>query len=148
MNRSMVLATAGVALATVAVTSDAAPRAPRKPITKTYTATAPAPDPTNWVEANYSVCNQMVPNSFHKEPFKAPEAGSLQLEMSGYQGDWDLLVLNSKNSEAGHAGSSDLGVPEKTTIKIKKAESFTIVACNWAGGPTATVKYTFTYAKP
>jgi hypothetical protein len=30
---------------------------------------------------------------------------------------------------------------------MKKAkQTFHIIACNWAGGSTGTVKYTFTYA--
>jgi hypothetical protein len=30
-------------------------------------------------------------------------------------------------------------------VRFKKPTTVTIVACNWSGGPTANVKYTFTY---
>ena len=153
MNRTLVLTVAAAAaVGTVAAPALAAPK--KKPITKTYSATAPTPDPTNWLNevgaANYSVCNQVVPQSWHEHQFKAPAAGSLKLELSGFYGDWDLLVMNSKKAEVGAGGAGDVSTPaaptkETATIKIKKAETFTIVACNWAGGPTGTVKYTFTY---
>ncbi|HVE99387.1 MAG TPA: hypothetical protein VNA12_09425, partial [Mycobacteriales bacterium] len=87
----------------------------------------------------------------HKHEFAAPEAGTLDVTLTGYQGDWDLAVRNSKGANIGESGSGGYmpvaGTDEKTKIKIKKAEKLTIVACNWAGSPTATVKYTFTFAK-
>lgn len=154
MNRKLVFTVAAVA--SVGTLASPALAKHKKPITKTYPVTAPAPDPTNWLDevgaANYSVCNQVVPQSYNKTPFKAPAAGSLKVEVSGFIGDWDLLILNGKGSEAGHGGSDAISTPnaptkEVATIKVKKPETFNIIACNWAGGPTATVKYTFTYAK-
>jgi len=123
--------------------------APRKPITKTYTATAPVPDPTNYAEMSYSVCAQAVPQSAHVEVFKAPAAGKLKVELSGFVGDWDLLILDSKGAEVATSGGTQPVDPptEQATVKVKKAAAtYKIIACNWAGGPTATVKYTFTYA--
>ena len=149
MNRRLI--TAVVTAAAVAGLASPGFAKHKPPIEKSYDVTAPAPDPTNYLSAggvqSYSVCAQTVPNSYHHETFKAPEAGTLKIELSDYQGDWDLLLMNSKKAEMGFAGSSDLGVPEKLTFKIKKADSFIIVACNWAGGPTGKVKYTFTYLK-
>jgi hypothetical protein len=121
-----------------------------KPITKTYTATAPLPDPTNYApNATYSVCGQTVPQSFYVEPFKAPGVGKLKVEMSGFQGDWDLLITDQKGAELGNSGGTQPADPptETATVKVKKAGStINIISCNWAGGPTATVKYTITYA--
>ena len=123
----------------------------KKPITETYTATAPTPDPGNFVTG--TLCRGVTPagtNEHHKE-FAAPEAGTLEVTLTGYQGDWDLAVRNSKGANIGESGSGGYmpvaGTDEKTKIKIKKAETLTIVACNWAGSPTSTVKYTFTFAK-
>lgn len=123
-----------------------------KPITKTYTATAPLPDPSNYAGQGYSVCAQNVPQSFHTETFKAPAPGKLAVKMNGFTGDWDMLLVDSKGTEITHAGASDLGSPaapasESMTAKVKKGgTTYKIVACNWAGGATATVTYTFTYA--
>lgn len=152
----LVLAGALVAAGSAAAPATAATK--KKPITKTYEATAPAPDPTNWLgdvgAANYPVCNQVVPNSFHKHTFTAPALGKLNIKVYGFTGDWDVLILDSKGSVIGNGGSSGINTPdsptagdENVTLKIKKAKSkVDIIACNWAGGPTATVKYTFTYA--
>jgi len=139
------------AVATATAASPAMATSKKKPISKTYTATAPAPDPTNTAGMGYSVCAMTVPNSFDKQEFKAPAAGKLKVEVDGIIGDWDLLVIDSKGFEAGSSGSGGYGTPvspstESTSVKIKRAGTYSIVACNWAGAPTATVKYTFTYA--
>ena len=141
MNRTATLTLVVLAAATVAApTALAAP----KPITKTYTATAPLPDPTN-VGDGYSVCAMNVPQSYHIEEFKAPSAGTLKVELTNYQVDWDLLLLDAKKAEIAYSGSGGRqGGPEVTQVKLKKPGVVSIVACNWSGGPTGTVKYTFT----
>jgi hypothetical protein len=141
--------TAALAVASLAVAAIAAPPAlaapKKKPISKTYTVTAPMPDPSNYAGQGYSVCAMNVPSSFDKTEFKVPAAGVLSVEVSGYQGDWDLLLLDGEGGELATGGSSDLGVPEVAEVRFKKPEAVSIVACNWAGSPTATVKYTFTF---
>jgi hypothetical protein len=141
MNRSATITIAVLAAATVAAPGALA--AP-KPITKTYTATAPAPDPTN-VGGGYSVCAQNVPGSFHVEPFKVPAAGTLKVQLTDYQVDWDLLLMDDKGKELAGSGAGGVGGPEVVQVKFKKATAVQIVACNWSGGPTGTVTYTFTY---
>jgi hypothetical protein len=145
--------TAAVVVAALAVSAGPAVAKPKpKPITKSYGATAPVPDPTNASpQTPYSVCPQVVPQSFQMDAFKAPAAGKLAVKLTGIIGDWDLLIMNDKKAEVGASGSGGYGTPvststEAATIKVKKAGTFYIVACNWAGAPTATVSYTFTYA--
>ena len=142
MNRTALLTLGVLAAATVA--APIAVAAP-KPITKTYTATAPVPDPTN-AAGGYTVCAQNVPQSFHIEEFKVPAAGTLKVELTDYQIDWDLLLMDGKGKELGSSGSGGVGEPEIAQVKFKKPTVVQIVACNWSGGPTGTVKYTFTYA--
>jgi hypothetical protein len=145
MNRTAALTLGVLAAATVAAPGAVA--APPKPITKTYTATAPMPDPTNWAGQGYSVCAQNVPGSFHIEEFKIPAAGTLKVELSKFDGDWDSLLVDSKGRELTYGGAGDLGGSEVMQVKFKKAgETVQIVACNWAGGPTGEVTYTFTFA--
>lgn len=147
--RAAVLALASALAVTVA---PAAIAKPKPPITRSYTATAPVPDPTNAAPtSSYTVCPQVVPQSFSIETFKAPAAGKLAVKVTGIIGDWDLLIMNDKKSEVGSSGSGGYGTPvatstEASTVKIKKAGTYYIVACNWAGAPTANVSYTFTYA--
>lgn len=139
------------AAAITAVVASPAVANHKKPISVTYTATAATPDPGNFV--TNKLCDGVNPaeSGEHKHEFAAPEAGTLDVTLTGYQGDWDLAVRNSKGANIGESGSGGYmpvaGSDEKTKIKIKKAEKLTIVACNWAGSPTATVKYTFTFAK-
>lgn len=149
MNRTAVLLAGTVALVGIAAPqSIAAPK--KKPITKTYTATAVAPDPTNFLGlatgGGYSVCAQNVPGSFHDEPFKVPAAGTLKVELTGYTGDWDLLLMDGAKEELAYSGLTELqGAPEVVSVKFKKATQTHIIACNWAGAPTGKVTYTFTY---
>lgn len=127
----------------------AAPKKKPKPITKTYEATAPAPDFTNL--ASDGVCKRNVPQSWHTHTFKAPAAGRLAVVVSEFLGDWDVIILDPKGTEIAKGDLLEQGTPvtpetEPASAKIRKAGSYQIIACNWAGGPTATVKYTFTYA--
>jgi hypothetical protein len=144
MNRTAALVAASLAVAAVAA-PPAMAKSKKKPITKTYEVTAPMPDPSNYAGQGYSVCAQNVPSSFDKRTIQIPAAGTLAVELSGFQGDWDLLLEDSDDSELAAGGSSDLGAAETTEVRFKKAQKVSIVGCNWAGTPTATVKYTFTY---
>ena len=148
MNR-IVISTIAVTAAVSAVAGGVAEANHKKPISKSYTATAPTPDPTNFgPSARYSVCEQTVPQSYHVEEFTAPEAGTIKAELTGYVGDWDFLLVDDKGRELGNSGLTAVaGEAEKITYKFKKAGTVNLIACNWAGGPTGTVKYTFTYLK-
>ena len=148
MNRTATLTLAVLAAATVAAPGALA--APPKPITKTYAVTAPTPDPTNWAgDAGvdvYSVCAMNVPGSYQIEEFKVPGPGTLKVELSKFTGDWDELLLDSKGNELTYGGASDVTGVEVMQAKFKKADTVQIIACNWAGGPTGEVTYTFTHA--
>lgn len=150
MRATPLLLAGAVVLATAASPAAAAPK--KKPITKTYEATAIAPDPTNSAPSSpYEVCAQTVPGSFHTHAFKAPAPGKLVVELSNFQVDWDLLITDSKGTGLASSGNGGYGTPaapsmEKASVKIKRAGTYNIIACNWAGTPTATVKYVFTYA--
>ena len=144
MRRAVALVTVAVALAGAAAPSTAAPK--RKPITKTYTATAATPDPSNFAMTGYSVCGQNVPGSFHTEVFEVPAAGTLKVSLTGYVGEWDLLLMDGKDQEIGYSGVLGvMGEEELVSVKFKKPATAKIVACNWAGGPTGSVTYTFTF---
>ena len=147
MNRTAVLSLAVVAA--VGVAGDVALAGHKKPIEKSYTATAGTPDPTNFSpNSQYSVCAQTVPGSFHVEKFTAPEPGTIKAVLNGYVGDWDFLLTDDKGRELGNSGLTAVaGEDETMTYKFKKPGTVNIIACNWAGGPTGKVKYKFTYAK-
>jgi len=143
------LSIVGASVLAAVVASPVAQAAHKKPIEKSYTATAASPDPTNFSpQAQYSVCEQTVPGSFHVEKFTAPEPGTIKAVLNGYVGDWDFLVVDDKGRELGNSGLTAVaGEDETITYKFKKAGTIKLIACNWAGGPTGKVKYKFTYAK-
>ena len=136
MRTRLVLAALPFALVAVAVApSSAAP----KPVGKTYTATA-NPDPSPNASG---ACARSLVGGEHSEPFKATTAGKLAVDMSGFQGDWDLCVFD----KAGKLLASSAGfevTTEATSLKLKKPTELVIVAQNLVGGPTATVTYLFT----
>ena len=143
MNRTAALLAVTVAAAGIAAPSAlAAPK--KKPITKSYATTTPMPDPSNYA-GGYSVCAQNVPQSFHIEEFKVPAKGMLHVELTGFTGDHDLLLVDGEGEELAYGGASDVTGSEIVDISFKRPEKVQIVNCNWAGGPTAKVTYTFTF---
>lgn len=138
MHARLVLATVPLALLGVAVAPSLA--APKKPIEKSYTATAPVP-------GGAVDCEGTVPDSAQLDEFKVPAAGKLQVDLSGFLGDWDMAITS---------GGSELGVSqniqpiggdtENISLKFKKPTTITIAVCNYNGGPTGNVKLKFTYS--
>ena len=132
--------------------------APKKPITKSFDLTMPVPlagtaqDPTAAVACGGAA---NPPSSTQLEKFKAPAAGVLKVEMTGYYGDWDFTVRDAKGKTLSHSDNASVtptsmstgNIPEKATVKIKKAGEIQMLFCNFLGGPTGKGKYTFTFAK-
>ena len=143
MNRTAALL--AVTVAAVGVAAPSALAAPKKkPISKSYSINVPTPDPSNFAQQGYSVCAQNVPQSFHIEEFKVPAAGTLQVDMSGFVGDHDLLLMDNGKEELAFSGNTE--IPNETvSVKFKKPTTVYIVGCNWAGGPTANMKYVFSF---
>lgn len=131
---SLALVAAGGAL----VPASAAP----KPITKTYSVGPLTPDPT---PAARDICDPVTPTARHTEPFKVPAAGTLKVDIE-FQGDWALGLRDAKGARLAESDGSDLLVDESMQAKFKKPTEVLIDACNFAGAPTATVTYTFTFA--
>ncbi len=139
MRTRLVLAVLPIALIGVTdATSSAAP----KPIKKTFTAAA-TPDPTATAT---SACHGLTPSSRFTVPFKVPAAGKLVVDLSGFQGDWDLIVESKGGSTLGESAGFVEATKETVSLKFKKATEVVIVACNFAGGPTASGAYTFTFS--
>ena len=96
-----------------------------------------------------------TPQSTHVEAFKAPAAGTLKVEVTGFLGDWDIALDDAKGKRLAEGDNASVtptnmstgSVVEKLTYKVKKAGDLQIIVCNFAGGPSGKGKYTFTYAK-
>ncbi len=80
----------------------------------------------------------------HSEPLKAPLTGVLTITMESFDGDWDLFLTDAEGAEIMSSTTSQLtGDPpvEEIVFSVKKRMSLQMVACNWAGGPGAEVKW-------
>ena len=136
MRTRLVLAALPLAVVAVAVApSSAAP----KPVSKTYTATA-TPDPSPNAGG---ACARSLVGGEHAEAFKVTAPGKLAVEMSGFQGDWDLCIFDKAGKLLGSSAGFEV-TTEATTVKFKKVTDVVIVAQNLVGTPTSTVKYVFT----
>ncbi len=139
------LAAGLIVTAAFAGTADAAPKA--RQIAKSYTATAAIPDPLG-NSLDILICEGPVPGSKHVTTIKLPAEGTMKVELTAFDGDWDLL-LRSTTTKKALAASAKVqpveGPIETVLISVVRATTIDIVACNWAGGPTAKVAWTFTY---
>jgi hypothetical protein len=144
--RTPIAASIVLAVATAGLTpAMAAPKAKSKPkpITKTYTANAPLPSPTN---VQTGVCHADVPQSADDQVFTAPFTGRLSAKLTGFTGDWDF-AFQQNGANAAESAQQITEAPDRPesieSYKLKKGEEITVRACNFAGGATATVSYSF-----
>ena len=155
MSRQVVpLVALAVMTAALAAPADAAP----KTIEKSFDVTIPVPlagatsDPTAPVACSGAVAP--FPMSSHVESFKAPAAGTLKVEVTGFVGDWDVALdsggkrlAEGDNASVTPTSMSTGSIVEKLTYKVKKPGKLDIQVCNFLGGPTGSGKYTFTFTK-
>lgn len=139
---------AAVAVGLLAGAASPALAAPPKPVKKAYEATAPVPFPTSQAGLSHGCEEGVEALSKHTEKFTLPSTGVLALELTGYVADWDLVLLDEKGKFIVESAGDESVTKEKLSWKKgKKGQVVQIVACNWAGGPTATGTITFTPSK-
>ncbi len=120
----------------------------RKKIHRSFTATAPVPYPQD-AEGGCSLGVDRV--SKYDEPFEAPAAGTLLVEVEGFQGDWDLF-LRDEDYEliAGSNGNQTGGDPPEESVQVglKSRQLIHMMPCNYLSPqPEVEVHYTFTFKK-
>lgn len=85
------------------------------------------------------------------EPIKVTGPGVLTVKVTEFTGDWDMAVLNAAGaSVAEGAGTSTPNtsvdpMTETLKYKSKKAQTLNLRVCNFLGGATAKVTYTYVY---
>lgn len=81
--------------------------------------------------------------------FTTPGKGIITVTLEAFEGDWDLYLLQDGNLLAGSSSSQLEGAPaeEKIMMNLGAKKAVSIVACNWAGGPTAEGMYMYKYTK-
>lgn len=149
MSRRLALTLSIAGLVAAAVSPALAAPKP-KTMSGSYDATAAVPDPTPFTGQTGGNCRPTLAQAKHEKAIDLPTAGTFKVDLNGFVGDWALAVLNSKGqvlADSDNALGTAPDSPEKVQIKIKAKGKYTIRACNFSGGPTAKVKWLFTYAK-
>ena len=134
-----------LAVGAAAHPSVAATKKKPKPIRGSYTAQA-TPDPTNNIVSDTceGKTNAVAPVSRVDKPFTIPAAGTLHVETAN-QLDWAIVVLDKDGSSEGDSDGDTPIAKEAVDIPFKKKAPVTIRVCNFAGEPSITVSYVFTY---
>lgn len=144
---ALAMSLVGVVAAASLAPAVAAPKKKPAPIKKSYQATATTPDPTPISGETGGNCSPTLDTAKHEAPFAIPYAGTLKVDLTGFQGDWALAILDDKGAKiADHDNgvSEPIDTPSTITIKLKKKTTVTVRACNFAGGPTANVAILYT----
>ncbi len=143
----------GAGIAVLVAPASAAP----KPIAKSFDVAMAVPGGAISNPTGTQACSPAAetPQSMHVESFKAPAAGTLKVEVTGFLGDWDLALNDGKGKRVAEGDNASVtptnmstgSVVEKLTYKVKKAGDLRIIVCNFAGGPTGKGRYVFTFAE-
>ncbi len=157
MRKALPLALITVVAAAGVATPALAAKPKPKPITESYAVTgAPVPLPLvggTPVEDESSCMNPDLEGvSTTTRTIKPTGAGSLQVELTGFSGDWDITVMDGNGDVVtiGDGTTTGGGAPatagvDTATATFKKASEIRIAVCNFAGSPSAKVRYTYTY---
>lgn len=133
----------GVLVVAVAGTVAAVPAqaAPPKPFAKTVTFVDRTPDPSAYL-LGPEHCLGRLPKE-PPVPVQVPAAGVLKIDISGFTGEWSLVVLNPAGDVIGVA-DADAPATESLTMKMRKAGRVDILPCNLAGTFEAQLAYSYT----
>jgi hypothetical protein len=142
MNRKLactiLVAAVGVALST------SANAAPPKGFSKTVSFTDSTPDPTgNAGATNQDHCSGKLPQEAPLS-VKIPGAGSVDINIDGFQGDWALQIKDASGEIIAGDDQNPPNAFESTSVSLKKAATIQILPCNLEGTPQANVHYTYT----
>ena len=151
-----------VALALVVAAGGLAPAvagpAKPKPITAAYSLELlPAPSPLLGAplpeDSNSCTNDSLEGISTDTREIKTLGAGVLAVKVTNFAGDWDITARDGAKVLGIGAGTTTAdpssvgtGLTETLTIKVRRATTIKLGVCNFAGGPTADVTYTFTHS--
>ena len=151
MNRRPVLAAVAlVALAGASHLPAQAAKAKPKPLTRTYAMSlAPVPNPPM---GDTCTDPRLEGVAMHTETVKTSGAGTLTAKVNGFAGDWDISITSPEGEllGVGDGTTTGGGAPaqkgeDTVALSFKKATTFNVRMCNFAGTPSATGTFTFTY---
>ena len=150
MRKLLALLAAG---ALVASMSQSALAGKPKKIHETFGATlAPFPKDERWNDAGFAApgcySGQEGINWVAQE-FTAPGKGELRVWMEGFTGDHDMYLYIDETTflrgDQAQVGTTMAPPNEEIRYVMKKGQTVTMVACNWAGQPEVTAHYEGTF---
>lgn len=146
VRRALAVALSLVLAAGALAPAVAGPKKP-KPISEEYTATG-APVPYDPFEGCVDPALEGISRT--TKTIKPTGAGTLEVKLTEFAGDWDILVFNDKGAVMGSgSGTSTPNTgadnTESLVLKIKKGMKLDIAVCNFLGSPSAHARYVFTY---
>lgn len=151
--RLVTVLAAGIGIGVLVVPAGAA----GKTVEKTFSINIPVPlsGATSDPLAPVACAGEALPGSQHLESVTLPAAGTLKVDVTGFQGDWDIALADDKGKRVAEGDNASVtptnmstgSVVEKLVYKAKKAGKVQIIVCNFLGGPSGTGKYVFTPAK-
>lgn len=144
MRRRTPLVLAGLCVVATGALAPASAAPTPKPYTTTTTYTDRTPDPTGGLGAN---CQGLTPPEAPVE-MKVANPGVVTLSITGFTGDWALVVRDKKDSKL--LGASDTNPPatENVIVTLKKATTLLVQPCNLGGTVDATLKLAYRFKKP
>lgn len=147
MRTRTLITTALVAAAAVGSAVPAVAAKPKpKPITGSFTAMA-TPDPTSnngTTMQGTLTCNPTLPTARVTKTFVVPAAGTLEVKANNKL-DWTMDLRNAANEELASSDGATPNTAESYAVTFKKKTTVTIGVCNFAGEPSITPSYVFTY---
>lgn len=120
-----------------------------KPITMEYDVQGlpnpqPLPSGTSCLDAEYEGISRTT------KTIKTTGKGLLTVTVTKFSGDWDITVMDKDGAElaSGTGTTTGGGAPatdgvDTLELKFKKADTFQVAVCNFAGSPSARVKLTY-----
>ncbi len=105
------------------------------------------PDPTgNSAATDQEHCRGELPRE-KGVTLKVANPGVVTVSISGFQGDWTLMVTDDKDKTLGGA---DVNPPdyENAVITLKKPATIVMYPCNLVGSFDATLSWAYRYKKP
>ena len=117
---------------------------PPKPFAKSVTFTDDTPDPTGYLLGSEHCLGELP----REKPVRVvvPAAGVVDIAISGFTGEWSLLITEPSGKVVGSA-DADAPKTEATTLRLKKATTIDILPCNLFGTSEAKLTYSYRYKK-
>lgn len=139
--------------ALVASLSSTALAAKPKKVHETFGATlAPWPKDERWNDAGFTApgCHSGREGlNWVAQEFTAPGKGTIRMWMEGFTGDHDIyLYIDDEvflRGDQAQVGTAMAAPEEEISYAMKKGQTITMIACNWAGQPEVQAHYEGTF---